>query len=211
MSALSNAQRKVVRSNKRNSGFYGWRRTLNFLQVTPLKLDGTCLITPHRIVDNRGYFATCWNEAIAAQHDLSTRWVQENESYNKLRGTLRGLHFQFPPHAQAKLVQVVRGAVLDVFVDLRAASNTYGQWDSIELSDENSPMVYLPAGFAHGYCTLSDDSLVRYKVDQYYAPGFEGGLKWDDPTVGINWPTTNPLVSKRDAALPWFDKLVSPF
>ena len=154
---------------------------------------------------------TCWDEATASQQSLVTRWVQEYESSNYARGTLRGLHFQAPPHAQTKLVRVTRGAIIDVFVDLRKGSPTYGQWDAIELSDENHMIVFIPAGFAHGYCTITDNVYVTYKVDQYYAPQSEGGLAWNDKTLRINWPTDTPIISARDANLPGFDNFESPF
>lgn len=181
------------------------------MEIRPLRLEGTYLITPSPIRDARGYFMRCWDRALAEQHGLTTGWVQENESFNHRRATLRGLHFQTPPHAETKLVRVSAGAVFDVFVDLRRDSETYGQWDSVELSAENGRLVYIPRGFAHGYCTLTDKAVVFYKVDQYFAPDAQGGLRWDDPTLGIRWPTRDPVLSERDRDLPTFDKFESPF
>ena len=168
-------------------------------------------MSPSPIRDERGYFMRYWDSGLAERNGLTARWVQENESFNYKRGTLRGLHFQTPPHAETKLVRVSQGAVLDVFVDLRKDSETYGHWDSVELSAENCRLVYIPKGFAHGYCTLTENAVVLYKVDDYYAPEFQGGLRWDDPGIGIRWPVSEPLLSPRDSAQPAFDKFESPF
>jgi dTDP-4-dehydrorhamnose 3,5-epimerase len=152
-----------------------------------------------------------WDEQIFREHGLTTSWVQENQSLSDRKGIIRGLHFQQPPHAETKLIRVVGGAILDVFVDLRKESATYGRWDSIQLSAESHTMVYIPKGFAHGFCTLTEKTVVIYKVDAYYAPEFEGGLRWDDETLNIRWPTQEPLVSVKDRALPSFKDFVSPF
>jgi dTDP-4-dehydrorhamnose 3,5-epimerase len=127
------------------------------------------------------------------------------------RGIIRGLHFQRPPHAETKLVRVVQGAVLDVFVDLRRSSPTYGQWEMAELSAENHRAVYIPKGFAHGYCALTDSSLVLYKVDAPYNADSEGGLRWNDSALAIPWPVTEPVLSAKDMALPTMNNVVSPF
>ncbi len=121
------------------------------------------------------------------------------------------MHFQRPPFAETKFVRVLVGAVLDVFVDLRVHSPTYGQWDAVELSAANQQMVYIPRGFAHGYCTLTPESIIVYKVDAYYSAAAEGGIRWDDPALNIPWPVTNPIVSTKDRALPGLADLVSPF
>lgn len=181
------------------------------MEITPLQLKGTYLITPSPIPDERGYFMRYWDCRLAEERELTIAWKQENESFNHRRGTLRGLHFQRPPHAETKLVRVTAGAILDVLVDLRKGSATYGQWDSVELSADNYRLVYIPKGFAHGYCTLSDNAVVLYKVDEYYAPGFEGGLRWDDAILAIRWPIDNPVLSQKDRSLPTFDKFESPF
>ena len=127
------------------------------------------------------------------------------------KGINRGLHFQRPPHAETKLVRVIQGAVLDVFVDLRRSSPTYGQWEMAELSEENHRAVYIPKGFAHGYCALTDISLVLYKVDALYNAGSEGGLRWNDSALAIPWPVTEPVLSAKDIALPTMNNFVSPF
>ena len=181
------------------------------MEITPRRLNGTyqIVLAPH--CDERGYFMRVWDEQLARQHGLTTAWVQENQSLSRRKGIIRGLHFQRPPHAETKLVRVAAGAILDVFVDLRKGSHTYGQWDSLELSAENRRVVYIPRGFAHGFCTLTDEALVVYKVDAYYAPESEGGLRWDDEVLRINWPTRDPLVSDKDKRLPSFKEFVSPF
>ena len=181
------------------------------MEITPRRLNGTyqIVLAPHG--DERGYFMRVWDEQLSRQHGLTTAWVQENQSLSRRKGIIRGLHFQRPPHAETKLVRVAAGAILDVFVDLRKGSHTYGQWDSLELSAENHRVVYIPRGFAHGFCTLTDEALVVYKVDAYYAPESEGGLRWDDDVLRITWPTRDPLVSDKDKRLPSFKEFVSPF
>ena len=181
------------------------------MEITPLRLDGTyqIVLAPH--YDERGYFMRVWDEQLSRRHGLTTAWVQENQSLSHRKGIIRGLHFQKPPHAETKLIRVAAGAILDVFVDLRKGSPTYGQWDSLELSSENRRVVYIPRGFAHGFCTLTEEALVVYKVDAYYAPESEGGLRWDDEVLRINWPTRDPLVSDKDKRLPSFKEFVSPF
>jgi dTDP-4-dehydrorhamnose 3,5-epimerase len=181
------------------------------MEISPRKLAGTYEIhlTPRR--DERGYFMRTYDEAIFQQHGLTASWVQENQSYSTRKGVLRGLHFQTPPCAETKLVRVVIGAILDVFVDLRSNSASYGQWDGVELSAQNLIAVYVPKGFAHGYCTLTEETLVLYKVDSFYTPESEGGLQWNDPTLGIKWPTASPLVSPKDTKWPAFRDFFSPF
>src|SRR5205085_1506301 len=130
---------------------------------------------------------------------------------SRRKGVIRGLHFQRPPHAETKLVRVAAGAILDVFVELRRSSKTYGQWDSVELSAEKQKIVYIPKGFAHGYCALTEETLVLYKVDEYYAPDFEGGVRWDDPSLAIEWPAGEHLLSPKDRSLPSLDSLGALF
>ena len=177
------------------------------MEIVPLRLKGTYKIQLKPLGDERGYFARTYDEAIFRERGLTTAWVQENQSSNAKRGVIRGLHFQKPPHAETKLVRAVVGAVLDVFVDLRKGSPTYGQWDSIELTADNMVCVYVPKGFAHGYCTLSGQSIVLYKVDSVYAPEFEGGLRWNDPDLAIPWPASDPVVSAKDSRLPLLREL----
>lgn len=148
--------------------------------------------------DVRGFFMRTFDQDIFAKAGLNRNWVQENHARSEKNGTVRGLHFQLQPHSETKLVRSVCGAVLDVFVDLRRNSETFGQWDSIELSAENCKMVFIPRGFAHGYCTLTEASEVLYKVDNYYHPESECGLLWNDAAIGIAWPVSDPVLSEKD-------------
>lgn len=181
------------------------------MEIRSLRIAGTFEIrlVPHR--DERGYFMRAHDVELFAAAGLTTAWVQENECLSVRKGIIRGLHFQRPPHAETKMVRVVRGAVFDVFVDLRSESETYGQWDAIELSSTAHNQVYIPKGFAHGYCTLTDETLVLYKVDTAYMPQSEGGLIWNDTTLNIPWPTSTPFVSVKDQALSSLADLESPF
>jgi dTDP-4-dehydrorhamnose 3,5-epimerase len=181
------------------------------VEIKALKLEGTFEIAPKRIGDSRGYFMETYSRKLFAEHGLQTDWVQENQSLSRRRRTLRGLHFQIPPFAQAKLVRVVRGEILDVFVDLRKDSPTCGQWDSIHLSEENCKAVYIARGFAHGFCTLSEDAIVQYKIDNAYNRESERGILWNDPDLGINWDVQAPFLSDKDANLPFYKDFITPF
>lgn len=154
--------------------------------------------------DQRGFFMRTYDRGLFSQHGIHKNWVQENHSLSTKKGTLRGLHFQFPPFAEAKLVRAIQGEILDVFVDLRKDSETFGQWGAILLSDGLKNLAFIPRGFAHGYCTLSDVAEVVYKVDSPYTPEQEGGIKWDDPDIGIQWPVAHPILSEKDAQQPSF-------
>jgi dTDP-4-dehydrorhamnose 3,5-epimerase len=181
------------------------------MKIKPLRLPGTyeILFEPRR--DERGYFLRVYDEAGFADSGLTTAWAQENQAFSLRKGIVRGLHFQKPPFAEAKFVRVVAGRIVDVFLDLRRGSATYGQWDMVELNEEEQKAVYIPKGFAHGYCTLRDASLVLYKVDCRYTPEAEGGIRWNDPDLKIPWPAGDPLVSGKDAKLPLFRDFVTPF
>lgn len=181
------------------------------MKIKPLRLDGTyeIIVTPK--YDDRGYFMRVYDEEILREHGLKTFWVQENQSLSARKGLIRGLHFQKPPYAETKLVRVVAGAVFDVFVDLRRNSNTYGQWDALELSAENQKIVYIPKGLAHGFCTLTKNTMVLYKVDAFYMPEYESGLQWDDKDLDIQWPVTKPYLSDKDASWGSFRNFISPF
>jgi len=181
------------------------------LEIKPLKLEGTYEIALKRIGDARGYFMQTFNRELFADRGLQTNWVQENQSLSTRIHTLRGLHFQMPPFAQAKLVRAVQGEILDVFVDLRKNSPTCGRWDSINLSEENCKAVYIPQGFAHGFCTLTKNVVVQYKVDNSYAPEFDMGIRWNDPDIGIQWNVEKPFLSEKDSNLPLYKDFVSPF
>jgi dTDP-4-dehydrorhamnose 3,5-epimerase len=145
-------------------------------------------ITPQRFGDERGYFAEIYRQCSFALHAGPAEFVQENESLSVQVGTIRGLHFQVDPSAQGKLVRCIAGSIFDVAVDLRVGSPTYGEWAAVELSRAKGNLFWIPAGFAHGFCTLEPDTVVNYKVTSYYAPECDKGVRWDDPAIGIDWP-----------------------
>jgi dTDP-4-dehydrorhamnose 3,5-epimerase len=183
------------------------------MDITATEIPGVLLLKPRYFNDARGYFVETYNQRAAQAAGLAAAFVQDNQAFSLKRGTVRALHFQVPPHAQAKLVRVLRGAVYDVAVDLRAGSPTYGRWTAVTLTAEGGEQIFVPHGFAHGYCTLEADTEVAYKVDDYYAPDCEQGLIWDDPTLAIDWPVAAPdaVLSDKDRKLPRFADFVSPF
>jgi dTDP-4-dehydrorhamnose 3,5-epimerase len=158
------------------------------------------IIEPDAFHDKRGYFMETYHQEKYEQLGIRKDFVQDNLSYS-VRGTLRGLHYQHP-HGQAKLVQVIKGEIFDVIVDIRWGSPTFGQWAGISLSDENKRQFYVPEGFAHGFCVLSDTALVYYKCSDFYAPESEGGILWCDSNIGIKWPISDPLLSDKDRSYP---------
>ena len=173
------------------------------LTVTPTSLSGVMLLTPKRHGDARGFFSESWSAAHMADAGLHFDFVQDNHSFSSAKGTVRGLHFQGPPHAQDKLVRCGRGALYDVAVDIRAGSPTYGQWTGAELSFENGHQLLVPAGFAHGFMTLTPDCEIIYKCTDTYAPRTEGAVVWNDPDIGIAWPLADAAIlsdKDRDAA-----------
>lgn len=177
------------------------------MKIEKRKLPGVYEITLSPRGDARGYFMRCYDKQIFSEAGIHREWLQENEARTEKRHTLRGLHFQRPPAAETKLIRATAGRVLDVFVDLRQGSPAFGQWDAVELAAEKHNMVLIPRGFAHGYCTLTDNSVVTYKVDSVYTPSLEGGLRWNDPALGIDWPTANPILSDRDRVQPLLSEL----
>jgi dTDP-4-dehydrorhamnose 3,5-epimerase len=181
------------------------------MKSTALSIPGAFQICGEPRVDDRGYFLRTFDAAIAVKAGLNATFVQENQSLSIRKHTIRGLHFQMPPHAETKLVRVVKGALLDVFVDLRAGSPTFWKFEMLELREDNFMQAWIPPGCAHGFCTLSDDVVIAYKVDSYYAAQSEGGILWSDPTLQIPWPTKNPTLSDRDARQTLFKNFVSPF
>ena len=174
------------------------------LDVIPLSLSGVRLIRAKRYSDPRGYFAETYVRRDFAAAGIGQEFVQDNQSGSSARGTVRGLHFQIPPFAQAKLVRVLRGRILDVVVDLRRASPSYGRHLSVELGADTGDQLYVPAGFAHGFCTLVADTEVLYKVDAVYSAEHDRGVNWADPALGIVWPVSeaDAVLSAKDAALP---------
>ena len=171
-------------------------------------------IVPRRFSDDRGWFCETYNaRRLAGEAGIAAVFVQDNQSYSARRGTVRGLHFQVPPHGQGKLVRVLRGRIWDVAVDIRRGSPTFGQFVAAELTAERGEQLWVPVGFAHGFCTLEDDCDVAYKVTDYYAPACEGGIAFDDPEIGIAWPVGRDAVSlsDKDARYPRLAAFESPF
>jgi dTDP-4-dehydrorhamnose 3,5-epimerase len=176
-------------------------------QMSPL---GIALLSPHRFGDERGWFSETWNRAVLEEAGFHCDFIQDNHSFSAEPGTLRGLHYQAPPHAQDKLVRCSRGAIFDVAVDVRVGSPTYGQWVSIELTADNGKQFLVPKGFLHGFVTLTPDTEVQYKVTDIYAPDCEGAVCWD--SLGIDWGLiTRPILSAKDAAAVSFESWQSPF
>jgi dTDP-4-dehydrorhamnose 3,5-epimerase len=158
------------------------------MEIRPLALEGLLEIIPAKHGDDRGYFSEIFRVDQFAKHTDPVDFVQENQSLSAKVGTVRGLHYQTAPHAQGKLVRCVAGAIFDVAVDIRHGSPTFGQWAAVELTPELNNQLWIPAGFAHGFCTLKPDSIVSYKVTDYYSPANDGGMLWNDPAIGIDWP-----------------------
>lgn len=174
------------------------------MNIVPLAIADVKLLTPKVHRDERGFFSETWNERALAAAGIEARFVQDNHVLSVEKGTLRGLHFQLAPHAQDKLIRVTRGAILDVAVDLRRASPTFGKHVSAVLSAEGWQQIWVPKGFAHGYVTLKPDTEVIYKVTDYYAPAHDRGIRWNDPDLGIDWGVSKSevLLSPKDRALP---------
>lgn len=168
----------------------------------PTRLKDAVLIELEKREDQRGYFARTFCEQEFDAAGLETRFVQANTSSNPQAGTLRGMHFQNPPHAEVKVIRCTRGAIFDAIIDLRRASPTFGQWQGFELDARSGTMLYVPTGFAHGYQTLTDDSEVGYLVSHPYTPGAEEGIRHDDPAFAINWPRPVSVISEKDARWP---------
>jgi dTDP-4-dehydrorhamnose 3,5-epimerase len=168
------------------------------MKFSPAPLNGSYVIQPERFRDERGWFARtfCANEFAEIGHDKP--WVQMNHSYTAKKGSIRGMHFQYPPHKEIKLVRCIRGKVFDVIVDVRNNSETFLKWFGTELTEENMCMLYIPAGFAHGFQTLTGDCELIYHHSEFYTPGSEGGIRYNDPAVNIAWPLEAVNVSERD-------------
>jgi dTDP-4-dehydrorhamnose 3,5-epimerase len=172
------------------------------VNVIPTDLPGVLVLEPRVFGDERGWFFESWSERVFAESTGFTGgFVQDNHS-RSARGVLRGLHYQMAPFAQGKLVRVTSGSVFDVAVDLRRGSATFGRWSGVELSADNRRQLWLPPGFAHGFCVTSESAEVLYKATAYYSPPHERCLRWDDPAIGIRWPVPAPVLAPRDAAAP---------
>ncbi|MBU4220126.1 MAG: dTDP-4-dehydrorhamnose 3,5-epimerase [Euryarchaeota archaeon] len=168
------------------------------------KLKGAHIIEPQRLEDERGFFARTFCQKEFEGHGLNPRLVQCSISYNKRKGTLRGMHYQVEPMAEAKLVRCTRGAIFDVIIDLRPDSLTYCQWIAVELNEDNHLMLYVPEGCAHGFQTLTDDTEVLYQISEFYAPEFAHGVRWNDPVFSIEWPISNPVLYDKDRSYKGF-------
>lgn len=180
------------------------------MEIIQSKIPGLLTIKPAVFSDSRGSFLESYNRKGFAELGIADDFVQDNQSISKAF-VLRGLHFQAPPFAQAKLVRVTRGAALDVAVDIRKGSPTYGQYDSVLLNPTNNYMFYIPVGFAHGFVALEDDTVFQYKCSGYYNKSSEGCILWNDPDLKINWDVKDPLLSPKDAEGQFFSKFTSPF
>jgi dTDP-4-dehydrorhamnose 3,5-epimerase len=183
------------------------------LAVEALAVPDVKLVTPARFGDDRGFFSETYNAGRFRAAGISADFVQDNHSLSRERGTVRGLHYQAPPFAQAKLVRVLRGAIVDVAVDVRKGSATYGKWVKAELSAENGVQIFVPRGFLHGFATLEPDTEIAYKVDNYYSRECDGAVLWNDPDLAIDWgiaPDT-AVLSAKDASAPAFAAFDSPF
>ena len=169
-----------------------------------LALEGAFVLELQRFEDDRGFFARAWCQNEFEEHGLKPRWVQANLAHSKQKGTLRGLHYQADPYGEDKLMRCIRGAIYDVILDLRSESPTYKHWFGTELSAANHRALFVPQGFAHGYLTLVDDSEVFYPVSQFYTPGAERGIRWNDPAFGIEWPLSSVILSDKDRSFKYF-------
>jgi len=180
--------------------------------IEDTELEGVKILTPKRHGDHRGFFCESWNARVMADAGIDYEFVQDNHSMSAAVGTLRGLHFQSPPHAQGKLVRCGRGSLYDVAVDIREGSPTYGQWIGVELSFENGKQLMIPAGFLHGFVTRKADTEIVYKCTDFYNGAADGAVRWDDPAIGIDWALTGmPQLSEKDAKAPLLAELGSVF
>ncbi|MBC8321870.1 MAG: dTDP-4-dehydrorhamnose 3,5-epimerase [Bacteroidetes bacterium] len=180
------------------------------MEIVKTKIPDLYIVKPRVFEDNRGYFFESYNKEAFTSYGIDQNFVQDNESKSG-KGVLRGLHFQKPPYSQGKLVRVMNGAVLDVAVDLRKGSGTYGQWASVELNHDNKWMYWIPPGFAHGFVTLEDDTVFFYKCTNVYNKESEGSILWNDPDLNIDWKIENPTLSAKDKESTLFKDFVSPF
>ena len=181
----------------------GFQREV-FMLFSETELKGAHIIEVEKIEDNRGFFARAWCQRELEEHVLTARILQANISFNKKKGTLRGMHYQIAPYEESKFVRCTSGAIYDVVIDLRPDSPTFRRWMGVELTAENYKMLYVPENFAHGFQTLEDDTEVTYQVSQFYTPGSERGIHWDDPAFSIDWPIEVQIISDKDKSWPDF-------
>jgi dTDP-4-dehydrorhamnose 3,5-epimerase len=181
------------------------------MEFNRTNLDGVIMVRPDVHGDHRGFFIETYARQKFVAGGIEPVFVQDNHSRSVQKGVLRGLHFQVPPFAQSKLIRATAGAIFDVVVDLRRGSPSFGKWEGFELSAANFQMLFVPAGFAHGFCTLTENTEVQYKVDVPYSPSHDSGVRWNDPDIGIAWPIEHPVLSKKDGELGFFRNFDSPF
>lgn len=172
------------------------------MKVTETELKGVYIVEPQVFGDARGWFMESWSQQKLEKAGIRVNFVQDNHSFSAPKGTLRGLHYQLNPMCQAKLLRCVRGEIFDVAVDIRRGSPQYGKWTGTVLSADNKKQLFIPRGFAHGFITLTDNVEVQYKADNYYAPEYDGNIRWDDPDIGIKWPLQPVLLSDKDKEAP---------
>lgn len=178
-------------------------------KLSETSLPEVFIIEPQSFEDDRGFFMESYNQAEFAELGINDKFIQDNQSFSK-QGVLRGLHFQTPPKETSKLVRCIRGEIYDVVVDMRKNSENFGKWEGFALSAENKKMVYIPRGFAHGFCALTDAEVV-YKVDEFFSKENDGGIRWNDPDIGIKWPLeVAPILSSKDAILPYLKEWKNP-
>lgn len=180
------------------------------MEIIKTSIEGLLIIKPDVFKDERGYFFESYNKERFAKEGLMMNFVQDNESKSS-KGVLRGLHFQKPPYSQGKLVRVIKGSVMDVAVDLRKDSPTYGKWESVVLTEENKLQFWIPEGFAHGFVTLEDNTIFNYKCTNVYNKESEGSILWNDPDINVEWNIENPILSEKDKLSPLFKDFETPF
>ncbi len=202
-----------LRSDGINSSDHAASEKVQSLKIEQTQIPDVLIVTPNKFGDSRGYFSEVWNRATLSEAGIDRDFVQDNQSYSKARGTVRGLHFQSPPHAQAKLVRCGQGRVLDVAVDIRQGSPTFGEHVSVELSAENGKQLFIPEGFLHGFSTLTDDCVLLYKCSDVYAPECDGTVQFSDPALGIDWgvDVAAAVLSDKDAAALPLSQIDNPF
>lgn len=176
------------------------------MEIIELKIKGVYVIELKPIEDHRGFFMRTYDSSVFIKLGLNREWVQESQSSSMKKGTIRGLHFQWAPHTDAKLIRCIKGEIFDVVVDIRKGSPTFGKWVSVILSEKNKKGIFIPRGFAHGFCTLTDNCDIVYKTDNYYNKEYDSGIYWNDPSIGIEWPESNPILSEKDANLIGFNE-----
>ena len=181
------------------------------MKVIESLLQGVKLIEPKAYGDHRGFFLESYNEQAFHEAGITERFVQDNHSLSREAGVIRGMHYQLTPKAQAKLIRVATGAIYDVVVDMRKGSPTYGKWEGYILSEHNKHQLLVPKGFAHGFCTITENVNVLYKVDELYSPEHDRGIAWDDPELAIEWPVSEPILSEKDARHPGLSEVENNF